>query len=327
MKKLDEVLKALHPLEIKVLLAFKEIKAKKKPKVSGFGEGELCDSDIININKMSKEDLRRAIGWLNTKKLIEIIPHRLKSWVCLTELGEKYYKKGIPEKQMVEFINKQFSKDNLPKIKDINFLEPLELSEAIGFLKKENIIEIKPGGVLTFSDATYKKKKVVGKVEHLQSIINKAHSGIVLEDSPDWKIIEERHRKRGQAKGIFKIERESVYTFKLTNEGKQLLNVLPSKSSKLEEISQLTPEILKAKSWREKEFREYNIELRPPRIVAGKLHPYQEFLNIVREKLISMGFCEVSGELVESEFWNMDVLFMPQQHPARDVHGIYFVKS
>ncbi|MFO0731700.1 MAG: hypothetical protein U0361_12070 [Nitrospiraceae bacterium] len=33
------------------------------------------------------------------------------------------------------------------------------------------------------------------------------------------------------------------------------------------------------------------------------------------------------GLLVETEFWNMDALFMPQLHPARDIHDVYFVKS
>ena len=39
-----------------------------------------------------------------------------------------------------------------------------------------------------------------------------------------------------------------------------------------------------------------------------------------------MGFREMRGALVETEFWNMDALFMPQFHPARDIHDVYFVK-
>ena len=33
------------------------------------------------------------------------------------------------------------------------------------------------------------------------------------------------------------------------------------------------------------------------------------------------------GELVETEFWDMDALFMPQFHPARAIHDVYFVKE
>jgi phenylalanyl-tRNA synthetase alpha chain len=99
------------------------------------------------------------------------------------------------------------------------------------------------------------------------------------------------------------------------------------KEGAYEEISQLTPALLKDGKWRGKKFREYNIEISPPRIVIGRPHPYQSFLNHVRKKLISMGFCEITGELVETEFWNMDALFMPQFHPAREIHDVYFVRS
>jgi phenylalanyl-tRNA synthetase alpha chain len=33
------------------------------------------------------------------------------------------------------------------------------------------------------------------------------------------------------------------------------------------------------------------------------------------------------GPLVENEFWDMDALFMPQFHPARNIHDVYFVKE
>lgn len=56
-------------------------------------------------------------------------------------------------------------------------------------------------------------------------------------------------------------------------------------------------------------------------------HPYREFLDTVKAKLVSMGFQEMRGALVETEFWNMDALFMPQFHPARDIHDVYFVKQ
>jgi phenylalanyl-tRNA synthetase alpha chain len=40
-----------------------------------------------------------------------------------------------------------------------------------------------------------------------------------------------------------------------------------------------------------------------------------------------MGFQEMRGPLIETEFWNMDALYMPQFHPARDIHDVYFIKE
>ncbi|MER3424751.1 MAG: phenylalanine--tRNA ligase subunit alpha, partial [Nitrospiraceae bacterium] len=94
-----------------------------------------------------------------------------------------------------------------------------------------------------------------------------------------------------------------------------------------EEVSQLTPDLLKDGSWRTKRFRKYSISLRPPRIAMGRRHPYREFLDQVKLKLVSMGFQEMRGPLVETEFWNMDSLYMPQFHPAREIHDVYFVKE
>jgi phenylalanyl-tRNA synthetase alpha chain len=61
--------------------------------------------------------------------------------------------------------------------------------------------------------------------------------------------------------------------------------------------------------------------------VGGRRHPYREFLDFVRRKLVGLGFEEMRGDLVETEFWNMDALFMPQFHSARDIHDAYFVKE
>ncbi|WDT78997.1 MAG: phenylalanine--tRNA ligase subunit alpha [Candidatus Manganitrophus sp.] len=74
-------------------------------------------------------------------------------------------------------------------------------------------------------------------------------------------------------------------------------------------------------------FRKYNIQLPPPRIVGGRKHPYRSFLDQVKQKFISMGFEEMRGPLVESEFWDMDALYMPQFHPAREIHDVYFVEG
>ena len=51
----------------------------------------------------------------------------------------------------------------------------------------------------------------------------------------------------------------------------------------------------------------------------GKKHPYNEFIDWLKEVLVGMGFNEWYGPYVETEFWNNDVLFVPQDHVAREV--------
>ena len=103
--------------------------------------------------------------------------------------------------------------------------------------------------------------------------------------------------------------------------------MLNERGAVAEEASVLTTEMLKQGTWKNKKFRAYNISLNPPRQGIGRKHPYKEFLDFVKYKFIGMGFEEMRGPLVENEFWDMDALFMPQFHPARNIHDVYFVKE
>ena len=49
-----------------------------------------------------------------------------------------------------------------------------------------------------------------------------------------------------------------------------------------DEVSQLTPEMLRDGSWRNQKFRAYNLQIPPPRSTGGRRHPYREFLDAVR---------------------------------------------
>jgi phenylalanyl-tRNA synthetase alpha subunit len=53
----------------------------------------------------------------------------------------------------------------------------------------------------------------------------------------------------------------------------------------------------------------------PQRVLAGRKNPYCSLLDMLKDKLCSLGFEQFDGPLVETEFWNADALFMPQIHP------------
>ena len=74
-------------------------------------------------------------------------------------------------------------------------------------------------------------------------------------------------------------------------------------------------------------FREYNIHSLPNKTFIGRANPYSEYITKVKDKLVSLGFEEFDGPLVESEFFNNDALFMPQFHPARDARDVYYIKE
>ena len=42
---------------------------------------------------------------------------------------------------------------------------------------------------------------------------------------------------------------------------------------------------------------------------------------------LEIGFKEIKGNFVESSFWNMDALFIPQDHPAREMQDTFYCKT
>ena len=58
---------------------------------------------------------------------------------------------------------------------------------------------------------------------------------------------------------------------------------------------------------------------------AGKKHPLQYLIDEIKEVFIGMGFSEIDGPLIQSSFWNFDVLFTPQDHPAREMQDTFYI--
>ncbi len=93
------------------------------------------------------------------------------------------------------------------------------------------------------------------------------------------------------------------------------------------DVGIITPELIGTGVWRDVKLKEYNVEIIGEKLYAGKRQPYGAFLDWVKNKMVGLGFEEKQGSIIETEFWNMDALYMPQHHSARDIHDAYFVKD
>ena len=93
------------------------------------------------------------------------------------------------------------------------------------------------------------------------------------------------------------------------------------------EVSELTPELITTRRWHTVTFRKYNLSAEVTPAWPGKKQPYRQFLDVLKEKLVALGFEEMAGPTVELMFFNCDALFMPQDHPAREIHDLYFIKT
>ncbi|MFQ5888233.1 MAG: phenylalanine--tRNA ligase subunit alpha, partial [Candidatus Hydrothermarchaeales archaeon] len=94
-----------------------------------------------------------------------------------------------------------------------------------------------------------------------------------------------------------------------------------------EEITQLDHGLLKSGKWRDAEFRPYDVEGMAPELLPAKRHPLRIMIDEIREIFLQMGFTEISGPIVESSFWNFDALFVPQDHPAREMQDTFYLEK
>ncbi len=206
----------------------------------------------------------------------------------LTEEGEKYVKKKLPELNLVELLSKG-PVEMRHAIRDIE-----DFHIALQWAKKNGWMTIRHDIIhMTHKPSLYK----------LQDALNRIAEGYDADDETIG-ILMQRHLVRKQRENI--VERAQKFSG--------------------HEVAGLNEDIIKTGMWRTVRMKPYNVEAPGKKIYPGKKQPYAAFLDEVRDKMTAMGFEEMAGPLLETEFWNMDALYMPQFHSARDIHDAYFIK-
>ena len=135
------------------------------------------------------------------------------------------------------------------------------------------------------------------------------------------KAVEDHFRNR---KSLLISLEEVSRTWKITNEGMKI------SSEDLEEkimIAEITPELLQGSSWQNAEFKPYDVSLESSTPLTGKPHPMQSLIERIRSIFLEMGFTEIDGDYVQTAGWNMDALFIPQDHPAREMQDTFYLSN
>ncbi|KAK9365520.1 tRNA synthetases class II core domain (F)-domain-containing protein [Lipomyces kononenkoae] len=119
---------------------------------------------------------------------------------------------------------------------------------------------------------------------------------------------------------------------KLINKGKKLSYTVekgPEFALEIKKLeTDLTPEMIQSGSWKSATFKPYNFDAEGAPTESGALHPLNKVREEFRQIFFAMGFTEMAtNQYVESGFWNFDTLFVPQQHPARDLQDTFYIKD
>lgn len=96
----------------------------------------------------------------------------------------------------------------------------------------------------------------------------------------------------------------------------------------VKEEADLTAEMLASGAWKTVELKQYNFKAKGAPTQAGALHPLNKVRQEFREIFFEMGFEEMpTNRYVETGFWNFDALYVPQQHPARDLQDTFYISD
>lgn len=297
---LKRLIESLHSLERKVLPVL---------------EKHTEFSDIIKASGLKDVEVMRALQWLENKKVLHIEKSEKKVLV-LTEKGKNYQE--LPERTVINGLAEK--ELTLEELKRKTKLSETEINACIGLLKKKD-------SIITTKDKTLKLKlndngkKFLSKKTSEEELFSKLVDEKINFDKLNNNEINSFNELR--ARGLVTLDNTKDISVKLTELGKELTK----HKIDMNVIEALTPEIIRNKEWQKKKFRSYDIKINVPEIYRGKRHFVDQAIEYVKRIWLDLGFQEMEGNIVQTAFWDLDALFVPQDHSARDMQDTFFVGS
>jgi len=297
---IKKIIQTLHPLERKVLPVLDKLSSVK---------------EITETTGLQEVEVMRALQWLQNKDII-ILKEELKELVDLDENGLKYKNNGLPEKI---FLGEVKNESTLDAIQKRSHLNKQELSISLGILKSKAAISIKKDKEIKIK-ITQQGKKLLAQGFPEEEFLKKKFPVNIYELKDLDKLTFNNLKKR---KKIIKIDLIKEKIPSLTETGKQIIK---QGLTKMEVLDRLTPSMLKTGAWKNKNFRHYDVKINVPEISGGKRHFVNQATDYIKKIWLDMGFREMKGNLVQTAFWDLDALFVPQDHPARDMQDTFYIK-
>jgi len=186
-----------------------------------------------------------------------------------------------------------------------------EAGPGVGLLKQLGVSI--DGGVLVAQDSTHIESVLKQRQDFLSALpcdMNGLDDGLL------------QHFR--QRKGLIASFEQTIRTWSITDLGRS------GQDEYLNEtvvISELTPELLQTDAWKDAEFRAFDVTLESATPRRGRSHPMQALIERIRSVFLEMGFSELVDDYVQTAGWNMDALFIPQDHPAREMQDTFYLKE
>ncbi|MFW6375625.1 MAG: phenylalanine--tRNA ligase subunit alpha [Thermoplasmatota archaeon] len=302
----DKGSRELSYLEKKTLVALDEL------------GGEATPEEILEEGDFEKQvKVMNAVSWLSSKDIVEV-EENVKHYYSLAK--KSLAKKDLPERTALKYLDKAGGECSISELQENSGLSKSKSGIALGWLKDKGWARIVKHDGESYLEITRKGGEAVkerGKDEKLIRRLGKEEK--LSDDEVDEYTVKDLMSR----KEILDEDKKVFRKIRLTQKGKDIIG----EGIELKpEINQLTPEIIRTGAWKEARIRPYDVKAFAPTEYGGKQHPIKREIEEVRRVFLEMGFTEIKYDYVQPAFWNMDALFIPQDHPARDLQDTFYMK-
>jgi len=279
--------------------------------------GNSSFDELVSSTGQDSAAVTRALSSLVEKRLVNVRETEEVAF-RLTSEGAEYAQRGLPERRIVQAVSELGGEATLEQASRRANIQPDMASIALGWIK-----------VAKWGEVSTQLQKVVLKITGIPDRTNAEKLLEILASKPEVSLTEIPANLQDTTDILRrrKLVESRKHTKRYVELSPQGWKALEDGVSVPKEVSDLTPELLVSQQWRETTFRRYNIAAPVTPSWPGKKQPYRQFLDELKKKLVTLGFTEMVGPTVDLMFFNCDALFMPQDHPAREIHDIYYVKT
>ncbi len=276
-------------------------------------EGAKTPDELATRSGLADSAIARAVLSLSQNGLVRERVEK-KTELTLTSEGKSFLEEGLPERRIVSTVAKSGGRLGLREALSRSGLDEKYASIVTGWINRKHWGRIEKAD----SDLQVVVDTEPASDEDEQVLARLKSGRIILEELPaSLRESAQRLIKRDLLEARIRNLRE----IEITPDGR---NAIAGTSAR-QEVSLLTSEMISSGEWERVRLRSYNVSSPVPQAFPGKYHPYLRFLRMVKRKLVALGFREAVGPLVETAFINCDCLYMPQNHPAREIHDLYYL--
>ncbi len=301
---MSEILEGLSHNEKRLLLALDAVGGNSTP------------ADLIAAGKFELEvEIMGSASWLSTKGLAEISEDVSKFFVVS---DPKSIESGLPERRAIVAINEAGGSMELSALGDA--LPNGEDKIAVGWLKRKGLADIVKDGDSKTLILTDKGKQMLSEKMPDEVLLEKMLVAALPEAEADAAVIKDLKGRQGMIQ-------EEVITKRAVSLTPEGVEAARSGIELRDEITDITDRIIQSGKWKDADFRKYDVQTFAPEMIPAKRNPLSRLGAEIRKLFTEMGFTEVDEEYVQPAFWNLDVLFTPQDHPARDLQDTFYLDS